>query len=83
MKNIWIILLGVIACFTSCLDDILSKKPLDIISDEVVWNDQVMIDAYLAQQYMLTTVFVNEATTYIESWSAGSPCRWYMVDRVK
>lgn len=73
MKNIWIILLGVITCFTSCLDDILSKKPLDIISDEVVWNDQVMIDAYLAQQYMLTTVFVNEATTYIESWSAGSP----------
>lgn len=32
-----------------------------------------MIDAYLAQQYMLTTVFTNEASDYIESWSAGSP----------
>lgn len=71
-KTLFIFLIGM-CCFTSCLDDILDKKPLDIISDDVVWSDPVMIDAYLAQQYMLTTVFTNEASDYIESWSAGSP----------
>ncbi|MFR8357966.1 MAG: RagB/SusD family nutrient uptake outer membrane protein [Parabacteroides sp.] len=71
-KSLFIFLIG-LCSLTSCLDDILDKKPLDIISDDVVWNDPVMIDAYLAQQYMLTTVFTNEASDYIESWSAGSP----------
>lgn len=73
MKNkLFIFLIG-LCSLTSCLDDILNKKPLDIISDEVVWNDPVMINAYLTQQYMLTTVFTNEAVDYIESWAAGSP----------
>lgn len=71
-KKLVLFLIGLCG-LTSCLDDILDKKPLDIISDDVVWNDPVMIDAYLAQQYMLTTVFTNEASDYIESWSAGSP----------
>lgn len=71
-KKLFIFLIG-LCSLTSCLDDILNKKPLDIISDEVVWNDPVMINAYLTQQYMLTTVFTNEAVDYIESWAAGSP----------
>lgn len=73
MKTKLVLFLIGLCGLSSCLDDILDKKPLDIISDDVVWNDPVMIDAYLAQQYMLTTVFTNEASDYIESWSAGSP----------
>ena len=34
---------------TSC--DILDKKPLDMISDDIVWDDPTLVDAYLASQY--------------------------------
>lgn len=73
MKKIIIPFLIGICCLTSCLDDLLNKKPLDIISDDVVWEDQVLIDAFLAQQYMLTTVFVNESPTYLGTGWTSSP----------
>lgn len=37
--------------------DILDKKPLDMISDDVVWDDPTLVDAYLASQYSEMTVF--------------------------
>lgn len=40
---------------TSC--DILDKKPLDMISDDIVWDDPTLVDAYLASQYAGMTVF--------------------------
>src|SRR5690606_38893804 len=34
-----------------CSKSVLDKKPLDIISDAVVWSDPKLIDAYLNQCY--------------------------------
>lgn len=38
-----------IVMLTSC--DILDKKPLDMISDDIVWDDPTLVDAYMASQY--------------------------------
>ena len=54
----------IIACFagfTSCIDSILDKRPLDIISDDAVWNDANLVDAYLARQYRNTYIFRFDA----------------------
>jgi hypothetical protein len=42
------------------MDEILDKQPLDIISDAAVWDDEVLADAYLAEQIMLSVVLENE-----------------------
>jgi starch-binding outer membrane protein, SusD/RagB family len=73
MKKIIYLLLVVLLAFTACQDEILDKQPLDLITDVTVWNDPVLIDAFLTMQYSLTTVMVNETPSYIESWGAGSP----------
>ena len=67
----FILLVGLI--FVSCTENILDRQPLDTITDAVVWDDPVLIDAFLTMQYSLTTVMVNESPTYIASWSEGSP----------
>lgn len=41
----------VVVMFTGCNKSVLDKKPLDIISDAVVWSDPKLIDAYLNQCY--------------------------------
>lgn len=51
MKNILYILLMMTYALSSCNKDVLDKKPLDIISDAVVWSDPALIDAYLTQCY--------------------------------
>jgi starch-binding outer membrane protein, SusD/RagB family len=48
--------------FSSCEKDVLDKKPLDIITDDVVWNDQALIDAYLTQSYGQTYIFTQECS---------------------
>ncbi len=73
MKKIIYFILPLFLISTSCQDEILSKKPLDMISDAAVWNDPSLIDAFLTMQYSLSSVMVNESKTYIESWSAGTP----------
>jgi len=45
--------------FSAC-KDVLDKEPLDMITDAAVWNDEVLIDAYLTQTYSDTYVFTNE-----------------------
>ncbi len=59
-----------LACITllsaSCKKDVLDKVPLDIISDEVVWKDAALVDAYLTQCYAETYVFCNVSTD--NSW---------------
>ena len=58
--NIFLISLILIASLiTSCTKDVLDKVPLDIISDNVVWNDPVFIDAYFTECYAETYVFSN------------------------
>ena len=62
MKNIR--LYWLIACFaviTSCINDILNKRPLDIISEDVVWNDPNLVDSYLARQYARMYIFRFDA----------------------
>ena len=44
MKKIKSLLFLGLFMMTSCLD-ILDKEPLDIISDNAVWNDPVLIDS--------------------------------------
>lgn len=56
MKKIFFVLF-VAFSFASCVKDVLEKEPLDIISDATLWNDQTLVDAYLAQAYAEMTVF--------------------------
>ena len=37
------------------------RLPLDIISDEAVWNDEALIEAYLVQCYYHMSYFGNES----------------------
>jgi hypothetical protein len=36
---------------TACVNEVLDKKPLDIISEDIVWDDPNLVDSYLAYQY--------------------------------
>ena len=51
MKKIVYSVLILTGLLSSCTKDVLDKKPLDIISDAVVWSDPILIDAYLTQCY--------------------------------
>ncbi|HAZ02073.1 MAG: hypothetical protein A2W90_09210 [Bacteroidetes bacterium GWF2_42_66] len=59
MKKIIYILIVSTLMIVSC-DEVLDKEPLGIISDATVWNDQVLIDAFLTQCYIEMYVFDNE-----------------------
>ncbi|UAY53624.1 RagB/SusD family nutrient uptake outer membrane protein [Ferruginibacter albus] len=63
-----------IIILTSCTK-ILDKTPLNTINDEVVWNDTTLINAFLAEQYALSSVFVNGCSEYIQSGTTSSPIR--------
>lgn len=52
---------------TSC--DILDKKPLDMITDDVVWDDPTLVDAYMVSQYMNMSVLKLDAPQYLGGWS--------------
>lgn len=67
MKGISYVFLATVSFITAC-QDVLDKKPLDIISDAVVWNDPVLIEAYIAQQYDFTPVLVQDATECVSGW---------------
>ena len=56
-KSTYIILATVTILASSC---VLDKKPLDIISDGVVWEDEDLVNAYLTELYYTNTVAVNE-----------------------
>lgn len=46
-----ILIFLMVVVITSCSKDVLDKKPLGLITDETVWKDQVLIEAYLSQIY--------------------------------
>jgi hypothetical protein len=50
MKKLLYIPVVLALIFSSC-ENVLDKAPLDIISDDVVWNDPVLVEAYIAQVY--------------------------------
>lgn len=65
-KTIKILAIFITLAATSCKKDVLDKVPLDIISDNVVWKDPALIDAYLTECYAETYVFCNVSTD--NSW---------------
>jgi hypothetical protein len=80
MKNIVYILLLMTYFLSSCIKDVLDKKPLDIISDAVLWNDQALIDAYLAQCYD-EIGFINDVEYDRQDptdWKSGANARTYV-----
>jgi SusD family. len=46
--------------FCTACTRVLDKKPLDVITDKTVWEDQALIDAYLTQAYMQMYMLLNE-----------------------
>ena len=58
-KNLYILLTGLFT-LTACAKNLLDKEPLDVVSDAVVWNDQVLIDAYLTNVYLQMPILTNE-----------------------
>ena len=48
--------------FSSCEKDVLDKKPQDIITSALVWDDPDLIDAYLTEAYAETYVFTQECS---------------------
>jgi hypothetical protein len=49
--RLYIISAVVLSLAYGCADDVLTKYPLDMISDQTVWNDPVLIEQYLTQCY--------------------------------
>ena len=71
MKNIYkIAILILTITFSSCMKDVLDKKPLDIISGADVWEDKDLIDAYLVQTFANTYVLTNECANN-DNWGYG------------
>ncbi|MDR2232634.1 MAG: RagB/SusD family nutrient uptake outer membrane protein [Tannerella sp.] len=75
MKNI-IIKYLIITCFislTACIDSVLDKRPLDIISEDVVWNDPNLVDSYIAGLYAQMYIFRFDAVSPAQgSWEQRS-----------
>lgn len=80
MKNIkcagWLTTLLFIM-LTSC--DILDKKPLDIISDDIVWDDPTLVDSYIASQYIEMSVLKLDAPQYLGGWPSKGGFQ-YIID---
>lgn len=53
-KLILTLLTGVTACLTACDDAFLDTKPTDIISDEAIFADSALADAYVVGRYVGT-----------------------------
>ncbi len=58
MKRITFILAFGLMTFmhSSCMDDVLDKTPLDRFSDDAVWKDKDLIDAFISNTYRLMPV---------------------------
>ncbi|MFV0604677.1 MAG: RagB/SusD family nutrient uptake outer membrane protein [Niabella sp.] len=61
MRTIYIYILFIIVIFTSCQKGVLDKKPLDIITEDMVWADPALMDAYLTEAYAQTSVWESES----------------------
>ncbi|MDR2774834.1 MAG: RagB/SusD family nutrient uptake outer membrane protein [Tannerella sp.] len=62
MKNklLFLICAGLLSLTPSCIDEVLDKKPLNIISEDVVWDDPNLVDAYMANKYSRMTILQFE-----------------------
>lgn len=64
MKKIFVCIFTGFILFQSC--DYLDKTPLDLISDNDVWSDQALVEAYLSNLYYEMSYFANES--YGTNW---------------
>lgn len=55
-----IILFFIVIVATSCTKDVLDKKPLGLITDQTVWQDQVLIESFLSQIYFECQFMEND-----------------------
>jgi hypothetical protein len=62
MKNKFLFLAfaGLLSITPSCIDEVLDKKPLAIISEDVVWNNENLVYAFLARQYSVMRIFQQD-----------------------
>lgn len=71
-KAVYYILVGTML-LASC-SKILDKVPLDMISDEAVWKDEALTEAYLIELYGKMTYFANESKGNVWDGDAWFPC---------
>ena len=64
MKKIILFISISVLGFISC-KNVLDKVPLDIISDNTVWKNATLIDAYLTQAYAKTYILTAECGTSV------------------
>ncbi len=60
MKKKYLLAISLLSLFCSCQDEVLDKRPLDIISEDVVWEDKALVDALLVKLYDYVSVFNND-----------------------
>ena len=71
IKNVFYAIISALI-FSSCIDSILDKKPLDIITEDAVWKDQTLIDAYLLNLYRGTTVLTQDGCGLVNGWGTDA-----------
>ena len=64
--------------FGSC--DILDKKPLDMISEDIVWDDPTLVDAYMVSQYADMTVLKMDEPQNLGGGWAWKGSFQYVID---
>jgi hypothetical protein len=66
MKRINIILIIITFSLFGCSDDFLNQPPLDRITENDVWNDKALMDAYLLQ------IYENMPWDYLKDFGGGA-----------
>lgn len=82
MKRLYFLTLMIVTLIvTSCQEDLLDKKPLDIISDGQVWSDPNLIDAYVINLYSRASLNGMFQNFTWDTWPPISPAEeTYMSD---
>lgn len=62
MKKLYILTVLCMLAFASCTKGVLDKLPTDIMTEEQVWKDPALINAYLTEAYAQTTVWESESS---------------------
>ena len=69
MKKIKFLYLIIFLASFGCADDMLDRKPLDIMTEDVVWNDKALVEAKLYGIYQKTPFLFNDQTDLPNSWT--------------
>ncbi|MBB3186198.1 RagB/SusD family nutrient uptake outer membrane protein [Microbacter margulisiae] len=84
MKKIflYIMLAFLLIVVNSCVNDLLNKQPLNIISDDVLWNDQALVNAYITDIYSgLTFLEMTEGSDNRSQMGGGSSTdNWFDIN---